>query len=150
MPWTYRHSTKEFRSFLEDARDRMGLTSINHTYTAVEGVLITFRRRLTVREGLSFADTLPSSLRALFVARWNVSEPKAPFTDRAAMTREAQALRPNHNNTPENAIEATAWALRRHVRQDEFDRALAALPEGAEDFWRATVDDLRTLEQRII
>ena len=40
-------------------------------YTAVQGVLLTFRRRLAPREVMAFADQLPAVLRALFVAGWD-------------------------------------------------------------------------------
>lgn len=65
------------------------------------------------------------------------------------MTREAQALRPNHNLTPENAIEAVAYALRRAVRADELARVLATLPEGAEAFWAVECVDPSELGPRI-
>ncbi|WP_413221464.1 DUF2267 domain-containing protein [Tritonibacter mobilis] len=150
MPWTYRHSSKEFSAFLEDVKEEMSLQSDNSTYTAVEGVLLVFRRRLTAQEGLAFASVLPSVLRAIFVKDWDISQPPVPFGDRASLTREAQALRPHHNLTPENAIEATARALRRSIRQQDLDRVLARLPKGAEAFWHVEVSDPRELEQRII
>ena len=149
MPWTYRHASGEFRAFLDDVKDAMSLTSDNMAYTAVDGVFHVFRRRLTAEQGLMFAGILPSVLRAIFVAGWDVSEPPVPFSDRAAMTREAQALRRNHNLTPDNAIEATAWALARSVNQRDFDRVLAELPPEARDFWQVDVDDPAELRQRI-
>ena len=150
MPWTYRHASKEFRAFLDDARDRMCLDSDNMTYTAVDAVFQVFRRRLTPQQGLDFASVLPSVLRAIFVHRWDVSQPPVAFGDRAAMTSEARAVRSDHNLTPENAIEATAWAVRRCVDQKDFDRVLAEMPSGAADFWRVEVDDPSELDQRII
>lgn len=150
MPWTYRHASKEFTSFLGDAKDRMNLVSDNSTYTAVDAVFQVFRRRLTAEQGIAFADLLPSVLRAIFVYRWSVTETPAPFTSREEHTREAQAIRKHHNLTPDNAIEATAWALRRHVDQRAFDRLLVQLPEGAARFWRADAADSDELEQRII
>ena len=150
MPWTYRHATKEFRAFLDDAKDRMDLVSSNSAYTAVEGVLRVFRRRLTPEQGLAFANILPSVLRAIFIHDWDINTPPVPFGDRTALTREAQALRPNHNLTPDNAIEATAWALRRSIDQRDLDRVLAGFPPGAQEFWQVKVDDPRELEQRIV
>ena len=44
----------------------------------------------------------------------------------------------------------TARALRRSIRQQDLDRVLARLPEGAEAFWHVEVSDPRELEQRII
>lgn len=150
MPWTYRHSSKEFRAFLADAKARMNLESDNSTYTAVDAVFQVFRRRLTAQQGLNFASVLPSVLRAIFVHRWDVSEPPVPFASRDEMTAEAQQVRVNHNLTPDNAIEATAWALRRSLNQRDLDRVLADLPQGAQDFWHVEVDDPSELEQRIV
>jgi uncharacterized protein (DUF2267 family) len=135
---------------MEDARDRMCLDSDNMTYTAVDAVFQVFRRRLTPQQGLDFASVLPSVLRAIFVYRWDVSQPPVEFDDRDAMTTEAKAVRSDHNLTPENAIEATAWAVRRCVDQKDFDRVLAEMPEGAADFWRVEVDNPTDLHRRII
>ena len=150
MPWTYRHASKEFRAFLDDARDRMCLDSDNMTYTAVDAVFQVFRRRLTPQQGLDFASVLPSVLRAIFVYRWNISQAPVAFSDRDAMTAEVRAVRSNHNLTPDNAIEATAWAVRRCVDQKDFDRVLSGMPSGAADFWHVDVDDPSELDQRII
>ena len=112
MPWTYRHPERKFRAFLEDAHERMGLVSDNSTYTAVDGVLRAFRARLTAQQVIDVAQVLPSVLRALLIEDWRIPEQPAPWADRATLAREAKALRPNHNLTPDNAIEATAWAPR--------------------------------------
>ena len=150
MPWTYRHASREFEAFLADARDRMDLVSNNMTYTAVDGVFQVFRRRLTAQQGLDFANTLPAVLRAIFVHDWDVSSRPVPFTDRASLTREAQALRRHHNLTPDNAIEATAWAVRRCVDQTAFDRVLADIGPQAQAFWHVTVSDPAELDRRIV
>lgn len=150
MPWTYRHASREFRSFLDDVQERLNLSSDNMAYTAVDGVFHAFRRRLTAAQGLRFAEVLPSVLRAIFVAGWHPVDAPPPFGTRTEMTREAQSLRPHHNLTPDNAIEATAWALRRHVREDDLDRALAGLPPGAAEFWHVDVADPKELQQRIL
>lgn len=150
MPWTYRHASREFRAFLDDAKDRMGLVSDNMAYTAVDGVFRTFRARLTAEQGLRFAGVLPSVPRAIFVADWVPLNPPRPFADRATLTREAQAVRRDHNLTPDNAIEAVAWALRRSCDQRALDRVLAHLPEGALAFWRVDVDDPGELVPRIV
>ncbi|WP_299046308.1 DUF2267 domain-containing protein [uncultured Tateyamaria sp.] len=150
MPWTYRHATREFRSFLGDAKERMSLVSDNSTYTAVDAVFQVFRRRLTPTQVMMFADVLPSVPRAIFVYRWNPEAAPVPFASLEQLTREAQRVRKDHNLTPDNAIEATAWALRRHVDQRSLDRVLDQLPDGAVQFWTARVDDPRELEQRIV
>lgn len=140
MPHTYRHATREWRAFVSDARERMGLVSDNNTYTAIQGVFLVFRRRVSVQQGLTFAAMLPCVPRAIFVADWDISEPIRPFGSREEMTREAQALRLHHNLTPDNAIEATAWAVRRSVLPAAFDRALAQCPPEAAEFWRVDAE----------
>ncbi|TDK42222.1 DUF2267 domain-containing protein [Antarcticimicrobium luteum] len=135
MPHSYRHATREWRAFLTDARERMELMSDNNTYTAIQGVFLVFRRRVSVQQGLIFASMLPCVPRAIFVADWDISEPIRAFGTREEMTREAQALRPHHNLTPQNAIEATAWAVRRAVLPADFERALGQCPPQAADFW---------------
>ncbi len=135
MPRTYAHASKDWQAFLADAQDRMGLVSENSTYTAVDAVLQVFRRRLAPPQALAFADVLPAVLRALFLYNWDVEAPPIPFTSRAEMTHEAQSIRPHHNLTPENCIEAVAWALRRHTRQINLDRVLASIGPEAQAFW---------------
>ncbi|TNF16177.1 MAG: DUF2267 domain-containing protein [Rhodobacteraceae bacterium] len=150
MLWTYRHAQKEFASFLSDARERMGLDSDNMTYTAVGGVFVTFRARLRPPEAIAFADCLPSVLRAIFVFNWDVEATPRPFVSRSEMTREAQSLRPHHNLTPDNAIEATAFALWRHVDHRAFKVALARIGPEAEAFWRPEIVDPAEIAPRII
>lgn len=137
MPMELQHASDEFERFLADARDFSGLATRNQTYTMVEGVLLTFRRRLEVQQALRFADVLPPLLRAIFVSDWDVSEPVRPFADRAALTREVQALRQHHNFAPDSCLSDVARALRRHVDAEAFDRVVATLPEGAADYWQA-------------
>jgi uncharacterized protein (DUF2267 family) len=100
-------------------------------------VLQAFRRRLSVKEALLFAEELPPVLRAIFVSDWDVDEPRRPFEDRATMTKEVQALRGDHNVSPDTAIHDVALALRRNMNEEALDRVLAKLPPGAAEFWRA-------------
>lgn len=149
MPWTYRHSAKEWRAFLDDIKERMDLVSDNSAYTAVDAVFRVFRRRLTAQQGLDFASVLPSILRAIFVAEWKIETP-LPFASRSELTAEAKAVRPNHNMTPDNAIEAVAWAVRRCTNRIDFEAALSRLPQETAEFWHVEVEDPRELDQRII
>lgn len=119
-------------------------------YTAVDAVLQVFRRRLSAPEGLEFASVLPSVLRAIFVQNWDVTESRTEFYDRKRLVSEVKAVRVNHNLTPDNAIEATAWAVRRSTNRRDFERVLAKLSPEARDFWQVDVDDPAELEQRII
>ena len=136
VPSEYQRATDDFYKLLTDARDSAGLTTTNQAYTMVQGVLQVFRRRLEVNEAIRFVSVLPVGLRALFVADWDVDEPKRQFEDRAVMTKEVQALRAEHNFAPERAIRDVATALRRNLDEAAFDRVLATLPQGATQFWQ--------------
>ena len=135
MPSTYQRSSEEWRHFLEDVKELMNLDSNNMAYTAVDAVMQVFRKRLTAQQGLDFASALPTVLRAIFVKDWTVLPTPASFPDRAELIREVRAIRPNHNLTPDNAIEAVALAVRRYVDPLEFERTLAALPTEAQAYW---------------
>ena len=136
VPAEYQRATDDFYKLLIDARDSAGLTTTNQAYTMVQGVLQAFRRRLGVNEAIRFLSVLPVGVRALFVADWDVNEPKRPFEDRAVMTKEVQALRAKHNFAPETAIRDVATALRRNLDEAAFDRVLATLSHGATEFWQ--------------
>jgi len=135
VPVEYKRASMAFEQFMLDARDISGLATTHQTYTMVQGVFQAFRRRLDVKEAIRFANVLPPVLRALFVADWDLDEPRRPFEDRATMTREVQALRPDHNFAPESSIASVAAALHRNIDQAELDRVLASLPPGAQAFW---------------
>ena len=136
VPFDYKQASLDFERFLVDARDIALLATTHQAYTMVQGVLQAFRRRLTPREVALFANVLPPLLRALFVADWNPDEPSRPFEGRDVLTREVQALRPDHNLAPESAIRDVATALRKNIDGAALDRVLAQLPPGAADFWR--------------
>jgi uncharacterized protein (DUF2267 family) len=136
VPAEYPRAADQFYEFLVDVRDTSELVSTHQAYTMVQGVLQAFRRRLDIKDAIHFADILPVGLRALFVADWDTDEPRRPFEDRTIMTKEAQALRAEHNFAPDTAIGDVASALRRHVDEAAFNRVLAKLPEGATEFWR--------------
>jgi uncharacterized protein (DUF2267 family) len=136
VPSEYQRATDDFYQFLMDARDAADLTTTNQAYTMAEGVFRAFRRRLEVGEAIRFLSVLPVGLRALFVADWDIGEPKGPFADRAVMTKEAQSLRPLHNFAPETVIRDVAIALRRNLDEAALDWILSTLPEGATQFWQ--------------
>jgi uncharacterized protein (DUF2267 family) len=73
--------------------------STHQAYTMVHGVLRAFRRRLSINEAITFAGVLPAVMRAVFVADWDVDDPRRAFEDRAVMTREVRALRAEHSST---------------------------------------------------
>lgn len=135
IPSEYQRASLEFEKFLLDAREASDLTTTNQVYTMVQGVLQTFRRRLTLPEAIHFAGVLPPILRAIFVADWNTNETRRSFGDRAEMTREVQSLRADHNFAPDTAIQAVAAALRKNIDEARLDRVLVTLPAAARDFW---------------
>ena len=137
VPSEYKRASLDFEAFLVDARDCAGLATTNQSFTMVEGVLRTFRARLTLAEGIAFASVLPPVLRALFVAGWDTAARPQPFASREAMTAEVQALRAAHNFAPDNAIASVAATLRKHVPRDLLEPVLAGLPSGAMAFWAA-------------
>ncbi|MCB1397974.1 MAG: DUF2267 domain-containing protein [Rhodobacter sp.] len=150
MPWTYRQASREWRAFLDDVRDWTGLETDNLAYTAIQGVLQTFRRRLTPVQGIAFADVLPAVPRAIFVQGWDIGAPPVPFGTRADWQAEARALRPDHNLTPDSAVEATARALWRQVNHTDLTRVLDRLGPGATAFWSVPGGDPADLAARIV
>jgi uncharacterized protein (DUF2267 family) len=140
MPFEYLHAGEAFDRFLDEARDALGHTTRHQTYTTVQAVLLAFRRRLTVEDGLRFANVLPAVLRAIFVADWDTHTPPVAFSSRAAMSEEVRALRKAHNFSPPSAIADIARTLRNHVDVQAFDAVLLTLPPGAVEFWRVEED----------
>lgn len=136
VPAEYQRATDNFYQFLEDAKEVSGLTSTHATYTMVQGVLQAFRRRLSLKDALHFAGVLPAATRALFVADWDLNEPTKPFGDPAAILQEVRNLRADHNFSTDSAVHDVAVALKKNVDLAAFDRVLAALPEGAKEFWK--------------
>lgn len=137
VPMEYRRASAWFDAFLREVADEMGLVTTNQSFTAVDGVLRAFRRRLTVEQGVMFAQELPVALRALFVADWDAGASPSTDWDRTVMTKEVQELRRNHNLAPYGAIADLAAVLRRHLDQTGFEACLDKLPPQARTFWSA-------------
>lgn len=135
VPMEYRQASWDFENFLIAVRDRAGLVTTNQAFTMVDGVLRTFRRRLEPAEVVAFAQVLPVCLRALFIRDWDLDEPRKAFGTREEMTREAKALRADHNFSTDSAIADVAWVLRETLGIAVLDRALSSLPEAAKRFW---------------
>lgn len=140
MPQEYFQASKDFDAFLAETRDVLGLATRHQTYTVVQAVLLVFRRRLTVADGLAFASVLPPVLRAIFVADWDISESPQEFEGRATLTSEVKAFRQNHNFAPDTAIEDVAGVLRRHVDEPAFDMVLEQLSTEAAAYWSVPED----------
>lgn len=136
MPGEYQRAADHFSKFMRDAQELADLGSSHQTYTMVQGVFQTFRRRLSLKEAIQFAGVLPAMLRAVFVADWDVDEPKREFGDLAVMTEEVRSLRENHNFAPDTAIKDVAKALRQNIDNSRLNEVLSKLPEGAKAFWR--------------
>jgi uncharacterized protein (DUF2267 family) len=132
----YQRASEEFERFLRAVVENTGLATRNQAYTTAEGVLRAFRRRLDIRQAISFAGALPPVLRAIFVAGWDLDEPRCEFASREAMTQEVKSLRRDHNFSPDTAIVDVARALRECAPREDFDRVLATLPQEAEEFWK--------------
>jgi uncharacterized protein (DUF2267 family) len=137
VPNEYQRATDDFYSFLLDARDMAGLWSTHVTYTMTQGVFQVFRKRLSIRQSIEFANILPVGLRALFVSDWNMDESKKEFQSREAMTQEVRNLRKEHNFSTDDAIGVIATVLRKHVDEKRLDKVLENFPEGSVEFWRA-------------
>ncbi len=135
MPSEYAHASADFENYLVAALETSGLSTRNQVYTMTQGVFQVFRRRLDLEAAIRFANVLPPVLRAIFVADWNPKDPVIPFSGRAAMTREVQALRQDHNFSPDTCIRDIALALRRSIDVDALNQVLSSLPEGAAEFW---------------
>lgn len=135
MPFEYQHASDDFERFLAEAGERADLTTRNQTWTMVDAVLRVFRRRLTIAQGLRFAEVLPPLLRAMFVMDWSAEAPPLPFASREDLTREVQAVRPHHNFAPDTAIGCVAAALAGRVDAARFAAVLADLPEEARAYW---------------
>jgi uncharacterized protein (DUF2267 family) len=134
-PLEYQRASQDFERFMVTARDAAGLATTNMAWTMVEGVLLAFRRRLTVSEAIEFANVLPPLLRALFLGNWHPRFEPAPFASREVLTEEVRSLRARHNFSPANAVEAVALALRSSVEEAALSQVLSKLPPQAAEFW---------------
>ena len=74
VPAEYERASAQFYDYLVDVRDTAGLWSTHVAYTMTQGVFQVFRRRLSTKEAIAFANILPICLRALFVSDWDINE----------------------------------------------------------------------------
>jgi uncharacterized protein (DUF2267 family) len=136
MPQEYWHASRDFERFMAEAKEALGHGSRHQTYTTVDAVLTVFRRRLTVRDGLRFANVLPPVLRAIFVAGWDPDETVRGFGAREELEAEVRTIREHHNFAPAGAIAIAAAVLRRHVDAQAFEQVLKSLPHEASEYWK--------------
>ncbi len=134
MPWTYRHPEKEWQGFLDDIREILGTASSNVAYTAAEGVLTAFRRRLTPHQVLDFADALPCIVRSLFLQGWRMEAPTS-WGSAGDYVAEAKALRRDHNFAGDRVVEAVSYALHRAMGAEKLRDVLGRIGPEATAFW---------------
>lgn len=135
MPQEYQRASPVFDRILTEVRDNLDLATRNQAYTALQSVLIVFRRRLCARQILAFAALLPPVVRAIFVADWNEDEFVPDFGDSNELTDEVNAVRRHHNFSGDKAIPVVTSVLRDHMDTNALDALPGSLPEGAEQFW---------------
>lgn len=98
IPMELQHASEDFERFLADARDISGLTTRNQTYTMVQGVLQTFRRRLSLQDAIRFA-SVSLQLPQGFALRTCLSEPDRAVSMKVDAARDSalagEATSPN-------------------------------------------------------
>lgn len=149
MPWPpeYQRASVDFEKFMVAARDAAGLATTNMAWNMVEGVLHVFRRRMTTSQALRLADQLPPVVRALFLEKWNSSEPVAIIGSHEELLREVRSLRPDHNFSPATALEAVGVGLRAVLPDDAFERVLDTLPPDLRRYWSGSFPQLLRLQE---
>ena len=139
FPIEYAKASAEFYSFMDDIKQQADFHSFHVTYTMVQGVFQVFRRRVSVKEALKFADCLPVGLRALFVKDWDVDEPIKAFTSLREMNDEVKELRSQHNFARDDAIQIVVKVLPKHVEKIHYDKMMAQMSEEIKGFWQYKV-----------
>jgi uncharacterized protein (DUF2267 family) len=137
MPWPpeYQRASLDFEKFMVVARDAAGLATTNMAWNMVVGVLLAFRRRMSVDQVLRLADQLPPVVRALFLDHWNPCEPVVPVGTREVLLEEVRSVRPDHNFATASALESVGQALRAVLPDDAFTRLLDTLPPDLRGYW---------------
>ncbi|MDR0215515.1 MAG: DUF2267 domain-containing protein [Comamonas sp.] len=134
-PFEYQNPTLQFERFLVAARDHSGLATTNMAWNMVVGVLHAFRARLTLAEGIRFAQALPPVVRALFVEDWDPALAPREFGSEQDWLADVRAVRHQHNFSPDNAVVAVARALREQVQPSAWERAMHDLPAAFRRYW---------------
>jgi uncharacterized protein (DUF2267 family) len=80
MPIEFAHASQQFDRFVDELRIRLDHETRHQTFQTIQSVLRVFRRRLSVADGLRFADALqwPNEMRALRLVR-RFSSPDGTF-----------------------------------------------------------------------
>lgn len=135
VPQDYIQASRDFEAVLVDVRDRAMVSTTHRAFTTLEAVLRVFRRRLTVDQTLAFAGLLEVGVRALFVANWTMDEPVVAFATRPKMQEEVMSFRPDHNLSPDTAIQDVTGALRLHMDEEKLKSFLKSVSPDALSFW---------------
>ncbi len=135
MPFTYRHASQEWQRYLRDMRERTLIDSDNVIYTATEGLLRAFRRRVPPAQVLAFGDELPAVMRTILVWRWDITEPLLPWVSRDRIEAEIRSLRQDHNFAPAGILDDLVRGIRNEVRAVDFDRVLSQMAPEARALW---------------
>lgn len=135
VPMDYRYASRDFEALLSELRDHAMLQTTHQAYTMLEAVLLVLRRRLTVGQGVAFANLLPPMLRAMFVTDWDPEQAVLPFAPADAWMAEVKGLRHNHNLSTDRAIADVTDILKRHITAAALADFLAGLPPEAQGFF---------------
>lgn len=136
MPYTYRHSSEEWRGFLRRMRERTLIESDNVIYTALQGLFRAFRARTEPHLVLAFGDELPSVMRAILVANWDLDAPRQPWVTPEEIEREVRAFRQAHNIAPVGILGDLIPEVRAEMHGKAFERVIARLPIEGQRLWR--------------
>lgn len=136
MPQEYQRAHIVYDQILTDLCDELHLATRNQTYTLLQSVLLTFRRRLTAPQVLQFASLLPPVARAIFVKNWDEREYLPEFCSENDLIEEVKDLRRDHNFADGHAIKGVTHILRRYMDEAKLDAALAEISEDAVAYWQ--------------
>lgn len=135
MPQEYFHAARDFDAFLSDAMEALDLQTRHQTWQILLAVFTAYRDRLSLREGLIFANALPPVLRAAFIDGWEPSETPKPFGSRDDQIADVLAFRADHTFATPQSIDQIAPVLARHAGEGALDAAFHRLPQEARAFW---------------
>lgn len=144
MPMEYQHASADFEQVLHKVCLACNFSTRNQAYTLVQAVLVVFRRRLNLDQGIAFAQVLPPILRALFIDGWQTLERPIPFDGPDALGAEVLAFRGAHNFSPENGPAVAVAIIRNCIGTEVLDHFLTGMDENCRLFWR--LDDKLVLE----
>ncbi|MBX7482532.1 DUF2267 domain-containing protein [Qipengyuania qiaonensis] len=141
VPSDYLYADRDFRSFMERAKEKTDLPTTNMAWGVVLGVFEVFRRRLDAVQRLAFASALPPTLRAIFCEAGAPTKQPVPFANKDALTCEVQEFHRDHQFASDTAIDDVASALAEFVDLRRFRSVLDDIGPGAVDYWSAVFSD---------